>query len=232
MKSKADEKAKAIQLRKQGKTYEEIRREVPVAKSTLSLWLRNVKLSATQNQRFTARKRAAQLRGGEQRRQNRILQTNHTYKDAYVKIGKLSRREKFLIGVALYWAEGAKERGEKLGQGVDFCNTDPLMILFFIEWMRESFHIKDSDFRFSLYIHKNHRSRLDVVKNFWRKELGIKSLEFSYIYYKKHNPKTKRKKVGEDYFGTLRVQVRRSTYLQRRIYASIYGINGAPCPVV
>ena len=49
---KIEEKNKAIKLRKQGKTYVDILRAVPVAKSTLALWLKEAKLSQAQNQKF------------------------------------------------------------------------------------------------------------------------------------------------------------------------------------
>lgn len=49
-------KEKAVSLRKQGKTYAEILKEIPVAKSTLSEWFRDVKLSKPQVQRLTLRK--------------------------------------------------------------------------------------------------------------------------------------------------------------------------------
>jgi len=45
---KFKEKEKAIKLRKRGFSYSEILREIPVAKSTLSLWLRSVGLAKKQ----------------------------------------------------------------------------------------------------------------------------------------------------------------------------------------
>jgi hypothetical protein len=42
------EKGKAIQLRKQGKTFSEILREVSVSKGSLSYWLRDIKLTNEQ----------------------------------------------------------------------------------------------------------------------------------------------------------------------------------------
>ena len=56
-------KQKAIKLRRQGKTYSEILTEVPVAKSTLSLWLREVDLSITQKQRITEKKKKSTKKG-------------------------------------------------------------------------------------------------------------------------------------------------------------------------
>ena len=50
---KREEKEKAIKLRKQGKTYSEILSVVPVAKSTLAIWLQSVSLGKKQKQRIT-----------------------------------------------------------------------------------------------------------------------------------------------------------------------------------
>ena len=50
MLAKIEEKQKAIALRKRGYSYSEILAEVPVAKSTLSLWLRSVGLAKKQKQ--------------------------------------------------------------------------------------------------------------------------------------------------------------------------------------
>ena len=49
---KKKEKAAAIRLRKKGLSYKEILEQVPVAKSTLSLWLRDIPLDQTQKDRL------------------------------------------------------------------------------------------------------------------------------------------------------------------------------------
>ena len=45
-------KEKAVKFRKQGLSYSEILKQIPVAKSTLSLWLKSVNLSNKQSQRL------------------------------------------------------------------------------------------------------------------------------------------------------------------------------------
>lgn len=64
--AKRVERKRAIELRKQGLSYREIRSEVPVAKATLSLWLRQVGLAKAQRQRLTAKRLAATHRGAQQ----------------------------------------------------------------------------------------------------------------------------------------------------------------------
>ena len=56
--SKPEEKWKAVELRRKGLSYREILQHVPVAKSTLSLWLRTVGLSRPQTQRLTEKRLA------------------------------------------------------------------------------------------------------------------------------------------------------------------------------
>ena len=46
-------------------------------------------------------------------------------------VGKLSDRDKFLAGVALYFAEGDKT----VGGNVAFSNTDARLIIFMMCWL-------------------------------------------------------------------------------------------------
>ena len=68
MQPKIKEKNKAIELRQKGLSYKEILEQIPVAKSSLSLWLKSVKLSTNQKQRLTDKKRLSALRGAMKRR--------------------------------------------------------------------------------------------------------------------------------------------------------------------
>jgi len=63
MQEKVLEKQKVIELRKNGLSYREILEQVPVAKSSLSLWLKSVKLASSQKQRLTEKKCASAYRG-------------------------------------------------------------------------------------------------------------------------------------------------------------------------
>ncbi len=96
------EKNKAILLRKSGKTYSEILKVVPVAKSTLSIWLREVGLSKTQKQLITKKRLDSALRGAMIRKKQRLDISSEIFSKSEREIGKLSKREFWLIGTALY----------------------------------------------------------------------------------------------------------------------------------
>ena len=112
--AKLTEKEKAIAFRKKGLSYKEILEQVPVAKSTLSLWLRSVGLSKRQAQRLTAKKLASMRRGWIKWRKQRIDLTNEIINTARAEIGKLTKRELWLVGVAVFLALGTKKKKKKI----------------------------------------------------------------------------------------------------------------------
>ncbi len=231
--SKLHEKEKAITLRKQGKTYNEILELIPVAKSTLSGWLKDVGLSKPQKQRLTEKKHAAQLRGGAQRHLMRIRETFEIHTPAIKEVGTISRRELLLIGVALYWAEGSKAKTWSPSVGVKFVNSDPYMVAVFVRWLIDIYNVSSEDIVLSLYVHTNHKARLPEIKNFWLLHIGLSEQQLPYVYFKKHNPLTKRRNVqNSTYYGLMAVRVRRSTNLNRRIQGWTRGICENYCRVV
>ncbi|MFC1612447.1 hypothetical protein ACFL29_01200 [Patescibacteria group bacterium] len=222
---KLQEKQEAIKLRRRGLSYSEILKQIPVAKSTLSLWLRSVGLSKEQQQRLTKKKKAAILRGGKARRNQRIILTQKIYREAEIEINKLSQRELWLMGIMLYWAEGSKEKENNTGQGVQFTNSDPYMIKIFLKWLFEICKINVEKINLSIYIHENHRNNLNRVKKYWSYCTGLPINYFEKIYFKKHKPKTNRKNIGDSYYGILVIKVRASSTLNRKIQGWIRGIN-------
>ena len=224
MKSKIDEKNEAIALRKQGLSYREILEQIQVSKSSLSLWLRSVKLAKRQKQRLTEKKIASALRGSRKWREMRIALTKEIKEKARKEIGQLSKRELWLIGIALYWAEGSKEKEHKPGSGTVFSNSDYHMIKLYLDWLLKIVGIEKNNIYFVIYIHKNHKYRLDEVKKYWQVKTNFPKDNFKYIYFKKHNIRTKRKNIGDNYFGLLKITVTESSILNRKIQGWIEGI--------
>jgi len=135
MKSKTEEKNKAIKLREQGLSYKEILEKIPVAKSSLSLWLKSVNLTTSQKQRLTDKKLASARRGAQKMKSIRIALTKKIKSKSRKEIGRLTKRELWLIGIALYWAEGSKEKNYRSGSRTEFSNSDPYMIRIFLKWL-------------------------------------------------------------------------------------------------
>ena len=221
-------RGRAINLRREGLSYSEILQKIPVAKSTLSLWLRSVRLSRKQTQRLTEKKLLAIQRGGQSRKKWRLATTKSIKKQAYLeikkKIKRIDARDLWLMGIMLYWAEGAKDKEYKPGQSVIFSNSDPIMVKVFLKWLDICLQIPVEDMQFSIYIHESHKHNIEKVKTFWSDATGFPIGRFDKIYYKKHRVKVYRRNTEENYHGLLRIRIRKSSALNRRITGWIEGI--------
>lgn len=213
------EKDMAVKLRKEGLSYSEILKKISVAKSTLSLWLRSVNLSKKQNQRLTEKKILAQKRGAEARKNIRILQTKNIFNETKNDVTKIIHNPLWFAGILLYWAEGSKQKDTNVAQRVSFANSDEKMIRLFVKWLNDVLKIKKDDLTFELYIHE--KSDFENAKEWWAHSLSCEKEKIR-IYFKRHQSKnTKRKNTEENYHGLMRVTVKTSTRLNRKISAWI-----------
>lgn len=221
---KIQEKERAIVLRKQGKTYSDILRVIPVAKSTLGIWLKEAKLSTPEKQKFTEAKRLASLRGGHVKRTQRVEKQNKVLIKAKSEICSISQQELFLIGVVLYWTEGSKEKNHKPGSTFAFSNMDPKMIQLFLVWLVRVCKIPKNMLVFNIFLHQTHKNRVEEVRKYWSKITGFSVKNFSTIYWKKNALKTNRRNIEESYHGVLKIKVKRSSELVRKVAGWSEGI--------
>lgn len=217
-------KQKAIKLRKQGFSYSEILKQVPVAKSTLALWLQDVGLSQKQKQRITQKRIFASLKGAECRRKKRLAFTELIFKECKKDIQYISERELWFMGIMLYWAEGSKEKAGRPGSGVRFTNSDSDMIKLFLKWLLDIVKLRQEEIIFNLFVHENHKYRLKEISKFWVDATGFPKENFKSIYFKKNKVNTKRKNTKRDYYGVLRITVKSSSILNRKIAGWVKGV--------
>ena len=139
-------------------------------------------------------------------------------------MGKITKRELWLICTALYWAEGSKEKEYAPGSGVVFSNSDHEMISLFLKWLLEIIGILKEKMIFEIYIHDNYKHNLLRFQKFWSEKTGFPLSFFDKIYFKKNKINSKRKNAGDLYNGLLRVKVSSSSSLNRQITGWIRGI--------
>jgi hypothetical protein len=97
---------------------------------------------------------------------------------------------------------------------VIFINSDPALIGFFLRFL-DTAGIAREDLVFRVYIHET--ADVEAAQRFWLDATDAQPSQFRSPTLKRHNPKTVRKNVGEGYRGCLRIDVRRSGDLYRRI---------------
>jgi hypothetical protein len=212
------EKNRAIELRKDGLSYNEILKKVPVAKSTLSAWLKEIGLSKKQKQRLTLKRKSAQIKACTACRKIRTDKQRAIIDLAKSEIKNISQKEFWIAGALLYWAEGAKQNKHNVSQRVSFSNSDPKMILLFDKWLKKFCNVTPENIIYSIYIHET--ANTEKARKFWEEILKTK---INRLYLKKHNPKTNRK-YFKDYNGLIQLDVRKSTDLNRKIKGWFLGI--------
>lgn len=201
-----DKQERARDLRAQSWTLQEIASELAVARSTVSLWVRDVDFVPKPRQRSRRDYRTSKLAARKQAAIERLRV------EGVARMGRLTEREFLVAGVALYAGEGSKTDG-----AVAFANSDPRMILFFVTWLRRFFAPDEARLRMRLYLHQG--LDLDAAVDFWSTLTGIPPHQFGKPYRAVPDPSIRRSKhpLGCPSVG----------YSCSRTHRSIMGLVGA-----
>jgi len=200
--AKDAQRDRALQLRALGWTHRGIAAELGVAKSSVSNWLQDEAAKQRPRESRLARRR----RVGIERQMEKL--------DAARSVGSLTDRELLLVGVVAYWAEGSKSKPWNPLEGLRFTNSDPSMIRLFLRWL-DLLGVDPHRLCFTVHIHDS----ADVVgaERYWADVVGLPAGRFRKTVLKRHAPRTNRKNTGRQYHGCLRVYVRMSAQLYRRM---------------
>lgn len=200
MNNQKELKQKAINLRNQGKSYGEISKKLKVAKSTLSYWLKSIKLKPEHLKRLYTKQVEILSRGPQSQKERRAKEVKNIIDLAKndVKFPISDEIFKF-FGVGLYWAEGSK------GNSIQITNSDPHFILFMVKWLEKIFNIKPENLKVSLNIYKQQDET--KIRKFWSDLTGIPESNFGKSYVK---PFSSGFKANNLYYGTARIYVPKS----------------------
>lgn len=205
-------KNKAIQLRKKGLSYNEIRNQIGVAKSSLSLWLKDIELEEKHKARLYTKQVEVLTRGPSSQKERRAKEIEVILAAAKSEIVTPFKTETLrMMGTMLYWAEGRKLKG-----GMELTNSDPLLISFFVKWLKDIFDINPWELRMRLNIYSQQNE--DNLKKFWSDLTGIPLHNFRKSFVK---PRNKFFKKNTLYYGTARIEVPKSTDKKHRLYGWI-----------
>lgn len=199
----------ALNLRLQGKTYGEIQKVFQIPKSTLSTWFKNIQLNPKARLVLSRKykKGIVALGSFNKARTGAIHMENEKIRlDFEKQIGNLTKRELLLIGATLYWGEGYKNFGSKGYPYISFTNSDPQMILTFINFLERIFNIPREKVKAGVLIHQN----LDNVSavRYWQSLTKIPKENINSYIARSIASQGKRPKNSLPY-GTLQLRVNR-----------------------
>ncbi len=189
--TKIIEKRKVVELRKEGKSYSEIRKIIRVSKSSLSLWLRDVVLTDEQITGLKMKKVRAVEKYKKSMRKRRKDRLNGYYRNQIKKWIPLSKREKYIAGLFLYWGEGNKVSTNT----INISNTDPSVIRFAVYWIEKCLRIPEKEIYIKLHLYSD--MNVEKETQFWSKTLGINRKRFT----RPHIKQSLRKDIDQKGFG-------------------------------
>jgi hypothetical protein len=176
---KPELREQAREMRNQGMSITKIASILQVAKSSVSLWVRDISLTSNQVAILQANK-------GTSGTQNIGSQTNRTHylelRKMYQEAGRAKAREMHplhMAGCMLYWAEGAKRRN------IYFANSDPNMNVFFMRFLREEMAVQESQFAIYIHCHTSDANEIRVLEDYWMNVLGLSRSNLRKTYTKK-----------------------------------------------
>jgi len=215
-----EKREQAMKLRHNGKSIIEITERLNMSKSTVSYWCRDVVLKKEQMRALVEKQKIGgafgRLRAAEKKRAARIEAVEKESSRGAQDVGKLSGRDVYIFGLALYWGEGYKSGNEECG----FTNSNSHIIQAYITWLKQAYGIKKEDLILRISINETHKSRIRKVEQYWSQLTNIPRNQFtSTSLIKSRSKKTYSNPQG--HFGTLRIKVRRGTSLRRRIMGSL-----------
>ena len=203
-------------LRLEGLTYSEIAAATGASAGSLSLWLRDLKNAPTVRV-AKGRHRSRGPRAAGRRTSDEALRRQRKHEAAgAAMLGALTARELFVAGLALYWAEGAKDKPWRRNGRVVLINGDAGVLAVFLAWL-DLMGVSEEDRHYRLSIHED--ADVAVQEAWWAERLRIPLASFARATLKRHKPTTVRRNTGEDYHGCLVVSVLRS----RKLYDVISG---------
>lgn len=220
---KREVREQARALRQEGMSVLAISKLLNVAKSSVSLWVRDIELTPAQIQTLKESQRrhgySGQYKGGKRNREIHLAKRME-----YQREGRARARENRLLhqaGCLLYWAEGAKARNS-----VYFVNSDAHMIRLFVRFLREEMKVADEDITLTIHCHYPDFEEQQRIEQYWLSLLGLQAACLRKTQVKKGSDTRKNILVN----GVCGVRVARSTRLVQHIYGAIQEYAGFENP--
>lgn len=175
-----------------------ISKKLGVAKSTLSNWLQ--KIPYKPNKEVQKRISRKHLKMVSIRKNQKSASIAKMKKLAKKELGKLTKRDLWLLGIGLYLGEGTKKQ-----EAVQITNSDPKTIRLTIKWLKKICGLNTANFHIAIHTYPD--NDLEETINFWSIITGVPKNQFGKTQIDRRVNKSTKKKNTLPY-GTIRLSVR------------------------
>jgi transposase-like protein len=222
---KAKEREQACRLRaEQGLAIKEIARVVGVSVSSVSLWVRDVPLTAEQEAVLAARN---PVRNGQRLGTVNNSRRCRGLRAAAQDDGRERARAgdpNFIAGCMLYWAEGSKRRNS-----VTLTNADADLVDVFVRFLRTSYGVTDDRVTLSVNCFLQNGLTVEAIQDWWLDRLDLPPYCVRTAAVNRVSSASKRLKGHILPYGTARLAVH-STFIVQSIYGAIQEYAGIDRP--
>lgn len=186
----------------------EIASMLNVAKSSVSLWVRDVPLTATQRSKLN--KNGHSVDAIEKRRSSRMgktnLRRNAWQQQAINEAPLLAKSVDWCVGVALYWGEGGKTQ-----QTARISNSDPAVIKTMMHFFRTCCAVPEEKFRG--HVHTFAHNKAKIAEEYWSALSGIPAERLFKSYVKQSSASLKKRHTLP--YGTFQIYVHDTSFFYR-----------------
>jgi len=197
-------------MRRKGCSIGEIERKLQIPRSTLSGWLKEIKLSNKQKSKLLrnsleslGRARKLAIKWHHLQKKNRLLKAQNEASSVLAKID-INNRNLLEIALALlYMGEGNKKNITSLG------NTNPMILSFFIKSVEILYKIDSSKIMCDIHLRSDQNAN-EMVK-YWSRQLNLPKNRFTTVKDKR----IVKSKTYSNYMGVCVVRVGNIAILRR-----------------
>lgn len=185
----------AEKLRANGYSYSMISERLGVAKSTMSYWFKDKQFSPNPDALY--RKQYGPIKSATQRHNQRVSDIERLKKVGKNEVGKLSKRDLWMLGLGLYIGEGSKSI-----ESIRVINSDPAVIVTAIKWFKEICNLTNENINVRLHIYPDTDPK-EAMK-YWRSVTGLSTKNFykSHVDFRQNKNASNRHKLP---YGTAHV---------------------------
>lgn len=204
---KSELKKLAIGLRMEGHAITKIAKELEVAKSTVSSWVRHINLSELDKQKLLSRSHNMIVKSRNFRDKRLLYQQRGAER-------VLIEDRLYLAGCLLYWGEGTKSINS-----LKLTNSDVAMLIIFKDFLLTYFSLKTEELILTINCYTDLHS-LEDIENYWMNKLSLDRSNLRKGQVNNAPKSSSNSKTSKLEWGTASLVVHRTDIVQE-IYGAI-----------
>lgn len=200
---------KAIELRRLGRSYSDIAKELKVSRASVCGWVKNVRLTeaekANLQKSLKTKIERGRMKASISIRSRSVFKEKNAYEIAEKEFNKFIKDPLFMLGIGFLAYHGTKK-----GSTFQFTNSTPAIIHIMHLWIEKYLGISKTDLKYRLFLALSHKN--GDSENFWATSLKIPLSLFHKTYYLRLSSKK-----GREYNGSLSLYISRIEVIRKVI---------------